>query len=93
VACERESLVPVTRTKTVLTVVKLQERLPLPDPVTLPGVIVHAVVLVDRVTTPAKLFCAVTVMEEVPTEPALTVIEVGLTAIKKSWTLKVTVIE
>lgn len=60
---------------------------------TLPGVIVQAVLFVDRFTRPAKPSCAVTVIVEGPAEPALTVTETGLAAIEKSWTTKLTVIE
>jgi len=51
------------------------------------------VLLVVRLTTPAKPFNAVTVIEEVPAEPALIVTLVGLAAIVKSWTVYVTVTE
>ena len=53
-----------------------------------------AVVLVARLTTPAKPFWAVTVIVEVPAAPALTVTLVGLAVIVKSGgTEKVTVVE
>ncbi len=60
---------------------------------TLVGDTVHEVLLVVRLTTPAKPFNAVTVIEEVPAEPALIVTLVGLAAIVKSWTVYVTVTE
>ena len=91
--CEREPLVPVTRTETVLTDEKSHERLPLPDPVTLEGVTVHNVLFEKRPTIPAKPFSPVTVMVETPEAPALTVTELGLADIEKSWTVKVTVTE
>ncbi len=49
-----------------------------PDPVTLVGETVHEVLLVARLTTPAKPLSAVTVIDEVPAELALTVTDVGL---------------
>ena len=49
--------------------------------------------LVVRLTTPAKPFRPVTVILEVPALLALTVTVVGLAAIVKSWTWKVTVTE
>ena len=54
----------------VLADEKLHERLELPDPVRLEGVIVQAVLFDDRLTTPANPFSPVTVMVEVPTVPA-----------------------
>ena len=67
--------------------VKVQDRVALPEPVTLVGETVHeAVVLVTRLTTPAKPFRPVTVIEEVPAELMLTLTLVGLAAIVKSWT-------
>jgi hypothetical protein len=68
----------------VLTDEKLHERLELPDPVRLEGVIVQAVLFDDRLTTPANPFSPVTVMVEVPTVPALTVTEVGFATSEKS---------
>ena len=71
----------------------VQESVALPDPATLVGATEQEVLLVVRLTTPAKPFNAVTVIEEVPAEPALTVTLVGLAAIVKSWTVYVTVTE
>jgi hypothetical protein len=82
--CDREPLVPVTTTETVPTDVKSHDRLPLPDPVSVAGVIVQAVLLDDRLTVPAKPFRPVTLMVEVPADPALTVTVLGLAAIEKS---------
>jgi len=48
--------------------------------------------LLARPTAPANPFSAVTVIEEVPAEPALTVTLVGLAAIEKSWKTKVTLV-
>jgi hypothetical protein len=46
-----------------------------------------------KLTTPLKPSRAVTVTEEVPAVPALTVTLVGLATIVKSWTVKFTVVE
>ena len=58
----------------------------LPEPVTLVGDTVQDVLLVVRLTTPAKPFSAVIVIVEVPAVFALTVTVVGLAVIVKSWT-------
>ena len=68
----------------VLAVANVQESVELPDPVTLAGVKVHAVLLLARFTTPAKPFSPVTVIVEVKGLPALTVTLVGLAAMVKS---------
>ena len=77
-------LVPVTVTWTVPAVVNVQDSADVPDPVTLVGVSVHEVLLVARLTTPAKPFRADSVTVEVPGEPALTVTLAGLATIVKS---------
>jgi hypothetical protein len=64
----------------VLGEAKLHERLADPEPVTLVGVIEHDVLLVPRLTTPAKPFSPVTVIVELPDAPALTVMLVGFAA-------------
>ena len=71
----------------------VQERVALPEPVTLVGLAAHAVLLVANPTTPAKPFCAETVTVEVPELPAFTVTVVGVTPIVKSWIVKVAVAE
>jgi len=71
----------------------VQDRVELPDPVTLVGATEHEVLLVVRLTTPAKPFNPVIVIVEVPAEPARTVTLVGLAAMVKSWTTNVTVTE
>jgi hypothetical protein len=91
--CDSEPLVPVTPTCTVEPVVKVHDSVALPEPVTLVGDTVHDVLLVVRLTTPAKPLRAVIVIVEVPAEPALTVTLVGLAVIVKSWTTNVTVTE
>jgi hypothetical protein len=64
----------------------VQDRVELPEPVTLVGERVHEVLLVVRSTTPAKPLRPVMVMVEVLVEPALTVTVVGLAVIVKSCT-------
>ena len=59
----------------------------MPDPVTLVGLTVHDVLLVARLTTPAKPFNPVIVIVEVPAEPARTVTLAGLAVIVKSCTM------
>jgi len=71
----------------------VHERVELPAPVTLVGDTVHDVLLVARLTTPAKPFTAEIVIVEVPEEPAFTVTLVGDAVIVKSWTTNVTVTE
>lgn len=82
--CDSDPLVPVTRIVIVLTGVKLHERLALPDPVTLEGVRVHDVLFDDKLTIEANPFRPVTVIVEVPMEPALAATDVGLAVIEKS---------
>jgi len=63
---------------------KVQERVALPEPVTLVGLTAHTVLLVANATTPANPFCAETVAVEVPRLPAFTVTIVGLIVTVKS---------
>jgi hypothetical protein len=91
VVWDSDPLAPVTRTLIVLTDAKLQDRLALPDPVTVEGVRVHAGLFDDKLTTEENPFRPVTVIVEVPTEPALTGSEVGVAVIEKSWGVKVIV--
>ena len=71
---------------------KVHDRVELPDPVTLVGETLHdAVVLVARLTTPAKPLTADIAMLDVPAAFTLTVTLVGLAAIVKSCTMNVTV--
>jgi hypothetical protein len=91
--CDRLPLVPVTVTWMVAAAAKLQDRLEVPDPVTLVGVNVHEVLLLARLTTPANPWSAPIVIVEEPAEPARTVMLVGLALMVKSWTVKVTVAE
>ena len=73
--------------------VNVQDRVALPEPVTLVGATEHAVLLVAKMTTPAKPFCAEMVAVEVPALPAFTITVVGLRLIVKSWIMKLTVAE
>ena len=68
----------------VPVVVKVHDRVELPDPVTLVGATEHEVLLVARPTTPAKPFRPVTVIVEVPAALTLTLTLVGLAVIVKS---------
>ena len=71
----------------------MHESVALPDPVTLVGEMVHEVLFSAKLTTPANPLIPVTVIVEVPAALALTVTEVGLAAMVKSWTTNVTVTE
>ena len=72
---------------------KVQERLEVPDPVTLPGVRVQTLVsLLARLTAPVNPFKAPIVIVEVAAVFALVVTEVGVALIEKSGAaVKVTV--
>jgi hypothetical protein len=83
---ERAALVPVTPTWKVPPVAKVHESVELPVPVTLVGETEHEVLLVVRLTTPAKPLRPVIVMVEVAAVPGLNVTVVGLALIVKSWT-------
>ena len=65
----------------------MQDRFELPEPVTVVGETLHEVLLVTRLTTPAKPFRPVTVTVEVLAVPARTVTDVGLPVTVKSWTV------
>jgi len=71
----------------------VHDNVALPEPVTLVGATEQEVLLVVRLTTPAKPLTAVTVIDEVPAAPAFTVTVVGLAVIVKSCTWNVTVTE
>jgi hypothetical protein len=62
--------VPVTPTWTVPPV-NVHDSVELPDPVTLVGATEHEVLLVVRLTTPAKPFRPVTVMVDVAAVPGV----------------------
>lgn len=93
VECDRDALLPVTVTWTVVAELKLQESVALPDPVTLAGKMVHEVLLVLRLTTPAKPLFAWTEIVEIPGVPVSRVTEVGFAIMLKSVTVNVTVAE
>jgi len=68
--------------------VNVHDNVALPEPVTLAGETVQeAVVLVARLTTPAKPFWPVIVILDVPAAFTFTVTLDGLAAIVKSWTM------
>jgi hypothetical protein len=76
----------------------LHDKVDVPEPVTLFGVSVQvkpvAGLMLDvRLTNPLKLWSAEIVMVEVPEVPPLTLIEVGLAVIVKSWIAYATVAE
>jgi len=91
--CEREALVPVTPTWIELAEAKVQDKVALPEPVTLVGFIVHDVLFVARPTRPAKLFSASTVIVDVPVLPTFTVTVGGPAVIAKSWIANVRIAE
>ena len=85
---------PATDTCLLPVVVKVHDNVELPEPVTLVGETEQeAVVLVARLTTPAKPLRPVTVIVEVPEALTLTLTLVGLAVMVKSWTVYVTVAE
>ena len=89
---DREPLVPVTETWKTPAAANVHDRVDVPDPVTLVGDTLHEVLLVARLTTPAKLFNPVTVIVELAATPTVAETLAGLAAIVKSWTTKVTVV-
>jgi hypothetical protein len=68
--CDRPPLVPVAVTRMVEADAKEHDRLELPGPVRLPGDAVQDVLLVARLTVPAKPLSPDTVMVEVSVAPA-----------------------
>jgi hypothetical protein len=67
--------------------VNVHDSVAVPEPVTLVGVTLHAVLSAERFTRPLNPLEAVTVMVAVPAEPALIVRLVGLVVTVKSWVL------
>jgi hypothetical protein len=70
----------------------VQERVEVPEPLTLVGVRVHVRPVAGdtaavRLTVPVKPWSAVTVIVEVPAVPALVETAVGLATMVKSWTV------
>src|SRR5260370_2918126 len=88
--CDSPPLIPVTETRKVPVLVKVHDRVLEPEPVIVDGVSVHAALLAERLTVPAKPFRPVTVIIEVPAELTFTVTEAGLADTVKSWTAKLT---
>ena len=84
---DRLPLVPVTLTWNVPETAKVHERVELPEPVTLVGDSVHEVLLVARLTTPAKPFWPATVMVDVAAVPGVKFTLEGVAVIVKSWTM------
>src|SRR3989442_4925146 len=89
--CDSPPFIPVTVTRKVPVLVKVHDRVLLPEPGTVDGLSEHAALLAERLTVPAKPFRPVTVIVEVPAELTFTVTEAGLADIVKSWTTNVTV--
>jgi len=81
---DSRALVPVTPTWTTPPDAKVHESVEEPEPVTLVGDTLHEVLFVAKVTTPAKPFCPVMVIDDVPGDPAMTVTVVGLAAMLNS---------
>jgi hypothetical protein len=78
--------------------VAVQDRVEVPEPVTLVGARVQVIPVAGltvavKLTTPVNPLTAVTVIVEVPAWLVLTATLVGLAAMVKSWTMKVTVVE
>jgi len=89
--CDSVPLVPVTVTTTVPTLENVQDRMEVPDPVTVVGFNEQAVLSEERLTSPVKLLRAPIVIVEVPATPVSTDIDVGFAAIEKSGAGAVTV--
>jgi len=86
--CERPPMVPVTVTVTVPAAVNVHDSVELPNPVTVDGVRVHAVLSLVSATSPAKPFIGETVILEVPAEPTPTVTVDGAAVRVKSVTVR-----
>jgi hypothetical protein len=82
--CDKPPLVPVTLTWTVEADTKEHDRVELPEPGKLAGDAVQEVLLVARLTIPAKPLSPDTIMVEVTVDPALPVTPAGLIVIVKS---------
>ncbi len=83
----------MTPTRTADAMVNVQDKVALPEPVTLVSDTLHDVLLVVRFTTPANPLTAAIVIEEVPAALTFTLTIVGLAVIVKSCTTNVTVTE
>jgi hypothetical protein len=82
--CDKPPLVPVAVTWTVEANTKEHDRVELPEPGTLVGAAEHEVLLVARLTIPAKPLSPDTLIVEVSVDPALPVTPLGLTVMAKS---------
>jgi hypothetical protein len=82
--CDKPPLVPVAVTWTVEADVKEHDRVELPEPGKLVGDAAQEVLLVARLTIPAKPLSPVMLMLEVTVDPALPVTPAGLTVRVKS---------
>jgi hypothetical protein len=82
--CDKPPLVPVAVTWTVEADAKEHDRIELPEPGKLVGDAVHEVLLVARLTIPAKPLSPDTIMVEVSVDPALPATPAGLTVMVKS---------
>jgi hypothetical protein len=74
----------VTVTAMVAAAVNMHDSVALPEPVTVEGEMLHAVLFVVKPTTPAKPFEALTWIVEAPAVPAFVVRLVGLAVRLKS---------
>ena len=85
--CDSGPLVALTVTWNVPEDEKVHESVALPEPLTLVGPRVQAVLSVVSVTDPLNPFSAVTNIVDVPAEPALVFTLVGLALTVKSSTV------
>lgn len=83
-AWDNDPLTPVTMTGIVEPELNMQDSVEDPEPVTVVGERLHAELFVERLTTPLNPLWAVTLIAEVPADPAFTVNEVGLAEMLKS---------
>jgi len=77
-------LVPVTVTAMFDGAVNVHESVALPEPVMVEGEMLHAVLFVVKLTTPAKPFEALTWIVEAPAVPAFVIRLFGLAVRLKS---------
>jgi len=85
--CDKPPLVPVAVTWTIEADTKEHDKVELPEPGKLVGDAVQEVLLVARLTIPAKPLSPDTLTVEVTVDPALPVTPVGLTVTVKPWTM------
>ena len=84
---------PLTITVKLPAEGNVHDNVEVPDPVTLVGLSVHALLLADTLTVPPNPLRDVTAIVEVPAEPAFTVTLVVLAVTVKSCTRYVTLDE